>query len=465
MPGEIESIEAWLAAHEQELLSDYREILQIPSLEAEPTPGAPFGPEVGRALTWALDKAGAYGFRTTNLDGYIVYGEIGEGKNLVASFGHLDVVPVSDGWKHHPFGAEIEDGYVYARGAVDDKGATMASFYAIRALKECLPNLKVRVRQVFGGNEESGFRCIDHYAEVDEQPTYGIAPDSDWPFVHGEKGIVSPNFRVPIQTGELEIISIEGGSRPNIVIDRAIARIKVADAAISRIREVVDGYWDRNIDFAWDGSILTLTAHGKAAHGAMPMYGDSAATRVFRFLLEAAPLAEKPYYEELLEATEISGAGLGISGSDEPSGPLTANLGVLRSGGGFLDLTYSVRYPVTWSFETLVQRLERQIGKFSVKWTLAPMKDSRPLYFPLDHPLSKTLLSAYREIEGGIEEPKTMGGGTYARAVQNTVSVGSGFPGDGPVHENDERLKIDHLFRLSRIYARMLYRLVELAAQ
>lgn len=52
-----------------------------------------------------------------------------------------------------------------------------------------------------------------------------------------------------------------------------------------------------------------------------------------------------------------------------------------------------------------------------------------------------------------------MGGGTYARAIPNTVSIGTGWEGDGKAHETDERLKVEHLFKMSRIYAHILYRL------
>jgi succinyl-diaminopimelate desuccinylase len=62
-----------------------------------------------------------------------------------------------------------------------------------------------------------------------------------------------------------------------------------------------------------------------------------------------------------------------------------------------------------------------------------------------------------------MTEPFTMGGGTYARAVPNMVSIGTSWPGDGKAHETDERLKIEHLYKASRIYAHMLYRLAELA--
>src|SRR5579862_6358738 len=184
----VQKIQQWLRDHEQELLADYRAMLQIPSLEGPAEPNAPFGKENRKALDLALSLSQKYGMRTKDLDGYIGYAEIGEGP-LVMSLGHLDVVPVGPGWKHEPFGAEIDGGYVYARGATDDKGPTMASFYAIRAIKECIPDLPCRLRQAFGCNEESGFGCVHHYVQVDEAPVFGVAPDSGWPLINGEKGI------------------------------------------------------------------------------------------------------------------------------------------------------------------------------------------------------------------------------------------------------------------------------------
>src|SRR4029450_7371957 len=51
--------------------------------------------------------------------------------------GHTDVVPVNpDGWSRDPFGAEIVDGFIWGRGAVDmlNQTATMApSFRRLRA--------------------------------------------------------------------------------------------------------------------------------------------------------------------------------------------------------------------------------------------------------------------------------------------------------------------------------------------
>ncbi|MDI5791685.1 M20/M25/M40 family metallo-hydrolase [Bacillus licheniformis] len=48
---------------------------------------------------------------------------------------HIDVVPPGDGWTSDPFAAEIRGGRIYARGALDDKGPTMAAFHALKLSK------------------------------------------------------------------------------------------------------------------------------------------------------------------------------------------------------------------------------------------------------------------------------------------------------------------------------------------
>src|SRR5579883_1323208 len=48
-----------------------------------------------------------------------LYARVGSGKPHFCFAGHSDVVPVGDagGWRHDPFGAEIEGGMLYGRGA------------------------------------------------------------------------------------------------------------------------------------------------------------------------------------------------------------------------------------------------------------------------------------------------------------------------------------------------------------
>lgn len=57
----------------------------------------------------------------------------GGGRSLVVN-GHIDVVAAGDGWTSPPFAAEIRDGRIYGRGAVDMKGGIGAALFALEAL-------------------------------------------------------------------------------------------------------------------------------------------------------------------------------------------------------------------------------------------------------------------------------------------------------------------------------------------
>lgn len=467
----VQALKTWLADHEAALVADLQRLLRVPSLKDAPAPNAPYGAANREALDLMLALAAEHGMRVVDLDGHCGYAEFGEGEPLVMVLGHLDVVPVGPGWKHAPFGAEIDDGYLYARGAVDDKGPTMAAFYAALALKAHLPeDAGVRVRCVFGCDEESGFGCIARYNETEEAPTFGISPDADWPLVYAEKGISDLLVEAPRVQGDFELLSIVGGQRSNIVIDRCEARVRVKAAALAHVEAALEDAWDRNVSATWgeaeaDGSrILNIEAVGKAAHGSVPYFGDNAATRALRFMSEIAPLSAQEAYIHLFTLPEHSGAGVGLAGADEVSGPLTCNLGIIETEGEVVRLTLNVRYPVTWTGAQVRERCEAALaGKPGGPWRLASMSDSEPLYFEREHPLVQTICAVHEAETGEARAPQVIGGGTYARAIANTVSVGTSWLGDGPAHENDERIKLDHLHKISRIYAHVLHRLVQLA--
>lgn len=456
----VSKAQQWLRSHETDLLEDYRAMMRINTIESEPQPNAPFGSGNREALDLALALGERWGMRTKDLDGFIGYAEFGSGPKLVTILGHLDVVPVGPGWKHEPFGAEIDNGYVYGRGAVDDKGPTMASFYAARAILETAGDIGARIRVVFGCDEESGFECIHHYAKVEEHPTYGIAPDAGWPLYYAEKGIAIIKVGTPLIEGSMALVSLTGGQRPNIVIDAANATVRVASDAKPEVEAHLADSWDRNISYRWsDSATLEIEAIGKAAHGSWPWGGDNAAIRIMRFLMEIAPLSVKPAYAELFEACQISGAGLDIDGRDDVAGELTNNLGIVETVDSQLHLTFNPRYPVTWKGEDLLRRLKAKLSSFERPYEVVSSHDGPPLYFPIDHPLVAAVCAAYKEETGEDKKPGTMGGGTYARAISNTVAVGTGWEGDGEAHQTDERLKIDHLHKMSRIYANIIHRL------
>jgi succinyl-diaminopimelate desuccinylase len=233
--GRLETAQQWLAEHESDMLADLQALLRIPSLESDAEPNAPFGAENRRALDFMLDLAQKAGHTTKDLDGYCGYAEIGSGDKEVLTLGHLDVVPVGPGWTYDPFAATLaDDGYIYARGATDDKGPTMMMWYAARAVQHAWPDLPVRLRSFFGCNEESGFLCVHHYTQHEAPPTLGVAPDAGWPLINAEKGIsdlivvVSPEAWADLG---VQLLAFRGGQRPNIVVDHATATVRVTAAA------------------------------------------------------------------------------------------------------------------------------------------------------------------------------------------------------------------------------------------
>ncbi len=455
----------WLRDHESELLADYRQLLQFPSLEEDALPNAPFGKANRDALDFMLGLSAATGMTTKDVEGFIGFAEFGTGQKMVMTLGHLDVVPVGPGWKHEPFGAEVDGEYVYSRGAVDDKGPTMAAFYAARAIQSVWPEIPVRLRSVFGCNEESGFKCVERYVQTEETPTFGVAPDSGWPLYHAEKGIANLMVLGPRPTGDFELLEIKGGQRPNIVIDSCTAQIRVTGDAKKHVEGKVADSWDGNLTAKWDGDVLTIVAKGKAAHGSTPYFGDSAAIRALRFIKEISPLTHEEQCDKLFRVPMTQGEGVGIEGADYVSGALSCNLGVVSSVADSIRFLLNVRYPVTWSGADMKARCEKKLKELGEGFSLESMDDSPSLYFPLDHPLVRVVCEVYEKETGEKREPGVMGGGTYARAVPNTVSIGTGWIGDGPAHENDERLKVEHLYKMSRIYAHILIKLANEAAQ
>lgn len=70
---------------------------------------------------------------------------------------HVDVVGVEkDKWKTDPFGGEIKDGYLYGRGAIDDKGMGVAELVVLLQLKKSNLPLARDVILLLEADEEAG---------------------------------------------------------------------------------------------------------------------------------------------------------------------------------------------------------------------------------------------------------------------------------------------------------------------
>lgn len=170
------------------MIEDIIELVKIDSVETEAETNAPFGKGVLTALNKALEISDKLGFKTKSIDNYIGYAQYGESEDYICAIGHVDVVEVSDGWKQPPFSGYIENGTIYSRGVLDNKGPIISCLYALYALKLLDLHFDKSIRIIFGCDEESGFKDIEYYLKKEKPPLAGFTPDCKYPVVYSERG-------------------------------------------------------------------------------------------------------------------------------------------------------------------------------------------------------------------------------------------------------------------------------------
>ncbi len=418
-----------------------RELLRFDSVEGEPACGAPFGKGVANALNYMLGVMENNGFRTFNGDGYYGYAEIGEkDKPLFGILSHLDVVPVTEGWSHDPFGGEIDGDAVWGRGAEDDKGPAVAAFFAALELLDEGRKPKKRLRFILGTNEESGWKCMDAYRAREEMPAEGFSPDADFPVINCEKGVAFFSAELPLPKG---LLYLNSGTRANIVPDHAVAE---AEYSV----ELEQAARDAGAETERDGNVLRIVTRGVSAHGSSPESGVNALTAMLTILSVTSGYAKKLC--KVFSASDGSGAG--IACSDKESGALTLNAGAARTEGERLVVDTDIRYPITASRDEIAAKLAKALPEAHI--TLKNFHD--PLYVPEDHPLVKGLLTAYKNVTGDKDaRPIAIGGATYARVLPCGVAFGPIFPGEKSyIHMRDERIPLDSFRRMYEIYKEAL---------
>ncbi len=452
-------IKSSIAASFEEEVSALQGVLRIKSVENLGENGTVFGQGAADCLDYVLKLGASMGFTARDVDGYCGYLEYGSGEELVTVLGHLDVVPEGTGWTYPPYAAEIHDGKIFARGAIDDKGPMMAALYALKAVKDAGPALNRRVRLLFGLNEETGCECVKHYVDKGEElPVLGFTPDGDFPIIHGEKGICTVLYHYDLQPGAKAIRRFLGGSALNMVSAAATADLAWPEAERSQVLlRHAEG-----ITVAETAEGLRVTAVGRSAHGSKPELGVSAITRLAAFLAEL-PLEDnsRAFAKAVatLYAQNTIGEALGIDLRDEVSGPMVVNLGTAATEGNTVTLGVNLRVPVTFGAADFHDTMTEAMAKAGFRES--DFHFTEPLYVPAESPLIQKLRKVYEAETGTPAVLEVIGGGTYAKTMPNIVAFGPIFPGENCVeHEPDEFIALDSLKKMTEIYAAAI---VELA--
>ncbi len=453
--------------YQEEMIETLKELITIPSVKGKPgKAGEPFGTEISRALNYVLDWGRINGFKTKNLSGYAGHIEFGEGEETVGVLVHLDVVPAGEGWIHPPFSGEVEEGRIYGRGAVDDKGPAIAAMYALKALKEegIKPSKKIRI--IFGCDEESGWECMEHYFQHEKKPEYGFTPDANFPLINCEKGHLSLIIEGDFSPGEYQckLEYIKGGSRRNIVPEWAEAGIYFSDrTSLQKFKKKIADRNRENIVICEEENEnrIVIQAKGVPAHASLPEQGDNAITRLAQ-ILSLLNCSDGVWnvvrFIQDCFGRKTNGEGLGIDCQDEISGELTINLGVIQVEKDWTRMEIDIRYPLCTDGKFIQKKFEQKLGDYGLK--IAEIKNLAPHYLAEDNWLIKVLLNAYRKETGDLTPSLAIGGRTYAVTLGNAVAFGPNFPGRlETAHQKNENFSIQDLISCTRIYARALHEL------
>ena len=453
--------------YKEDILKEIQNLIKVPSVihmeSAEE--GAPFGREIRTALDKVMDLSQNLGFEVRDYDGYAASVRFGDAGKEIGILSHIDVVPPGNGWSRPPFEPWVEDGKLYGRGAVDDKGPMVAALYAMKAVKESGLPIRNHVCHIIGCDEETGHRCIKYYLTREKQPDLGFSPDGSFSVIHAEKGIL--RFKIQEEWKETEgnmlhVERIEAGTVVNAVPNSAKVWLKGTEEILDSVREKFLSCREKENPVYEEGR-LVLSFRGVSAHAMQPWLGDNAILPMVDFLCQLPLTEEERRYFEALQALFADGwegKNMGIACEDQLSGKLSMNLGILNLKDGQCEAKIDVRCPVHIDLDMVWKTIELNCRKYGFE---AEYWQKRPsLYVPKEAELVQTLLTIYNEMTGQREEPIVIGGGTYCRDVENFVSFGPVFPGEPELaHEANEYIDIESHMKTAKIYAQALYQLVK----
>ncbi len=419
-----------------EWFDELAEFLRIPSISAD----AAHAGDVKRAAGWVCSLIRDAGGECEVIDWHgqpLAIGEIkssgGGEAPTVLCYGHFDVQPPDplELWDSPPFEPEIRDGYLYGRGAVDDKGQLYMLLAAARELARA-GELPVNVRFCCDGEEETGGHSIVEFLQADERGAdAAIIFDSgmirrDVPaFNLATRGMAY--FHVTVRTGERDLHSgVYGGA----ALNAAHALIRALDALIARDGTLVESL---------RRGIAPPTDDELAGWEELPAGGDELADQGAQAKDERA--AEDFYLRTFAEpALDVNGIATGSPLLQKTVLPVeaVANLSIRLAPGQDVD-----------EIAPEVERILRAAAPAGADLEVELWSSSPPGLVPSDAKAVQLGLDAFERVLGKRPALIRTGGSlpivpALADKGIPTVITGFGLP-DSQIHSPNERLVAEYV--------------------
>jgi succinyl-diaminopimelate desuccinylase len=359
-------------------------------------------PHEAGALTYLQNLLGQAGFNcermvftdkdTPDVDN--LFARIGTSGPHLCFAGHTDVVPVGEAaiWTHPPFAAEIKDGQIYGRGATDMKGS-IAAFAAAAIEYLRTGKPKGSISFLITGDEEG-------------PAINGTAKVLQWMKDHGH----TPDHCL---VGE-----------PSCV-DRLGDMIKIGRR----------------------GSLsFVVTVEGKQGHAAYPHKADNPIPKLARLV-------------ELLQATRLDDG----NDSFDPSTLAFTSFDVGNPAGNVIPskavLKFNIRFSTEHDYASLKawvnQHVDEVKSTLGGRWAVISTEGAEAF---ITEPGSFVGLvqDAVEQETGLLPKLSTAGGTSDARFVKDYCAVLEFGPTNATIHQTDERLAVEELKAVTRIYRRII---------
>ncbi|HJA94557.1 MAG TPA: Sapep family Mn(2+)-dependent dipeptidase [Candidatus Eisenbergiella merdipullorum] len=461
--------EAYVEAHEREMLEDAMALISIDSERMEAKPGMPFGEGTAKVFKEAERILSGHGFPVKNYDNYVLAADLNDQEPRLDVLAHLDVVPAGEGFTvTEPFRPVVKDGKLYGRGSSDDKGPAVAALYAMRAVKELGVPLSGNCRLILGADEECGSSDIKYYFEREEHAPMTFSPDADFPVINLEKGGLHLTLEAEIgdQPEGVRLVSIQAGTKVNVVPGKA--RAVLSGISVTELSELsAEASRETGVFFSMEEKAdgIHLLAEGESAHAASPQAGNNGLTALL-LLLSRIPFSSEILKDRLQKLAVLfphgdwRGAALGVDHEDEISGCLTLSLDLFSFDGKNLSGTFDCRAPLCANDENTADVIRRRLRDAGFKTDDEKMFAAH--YVPEDSELVQTLLSCYELVTGKKGKAVAIGGGTYVHHIANGVAFGCADPEvDNHMHGADEFMMVDQMKTSAVIFAMAILELCQ----
>jgi acetylornithine deacetylase/succinyl-diaminopimelate desuccinylase-like protein len=432
------------------------EFLRIPSVSTI----SGHATDVQKAADWVLNRLKRLGFQTklyTTAGHPIVYAHCCGVPNrpTLLIYGHYDVQPPDplNEWITPPFSPAIRDGYVYARGATDDKGQFFTYLKAIEAILAVAGKLPINVKVLIEGEEEIGSPNLGLFMRNNQDmlKADAVAISDGSQFVQGVPAITYglrglTYLQLDVQGPRFDLHSGSFGglvANPVQVLAEILSKLKNKDGAVA-----IPGFYDDVVEMEkWErdemASLHFDEAKLKDYLGVEELVNDAGYT----------PMECKGARPTL----DVNGIWGGFSGEGAKT-IIPAKAGA----------KVSMRL-VPNQQSSVIKRLFRQfvdsIAPRGVRVNITELHGADPVLISRDQ---KSVQSAVRAIEIGFGKPPVFireGGSipivNMLREVLGSDGIllmGWGSPDDG-AHSPNERFFLDDFHRGIRSAAALLYEL------